>query len=64
MNIIEVLRSSGTGTSDFKQAISSFRSNLSGMGASAISVRRAGLSLTDVGNEVRGPQDTPLFPPR
>jgi hypothetical protein len=47
-----------------RQAISSFRSTLSGLGASAISVRTAGLTLTDVGNEVRGPQDTPLLPPR
>ena len=63
-NIIEVIRSSGTGTFVFRQSISSFRSALSGTGASSTSVRTAASRLSDVGNEVRGPQDTPLLPPR
>jgi hypothetical protein len=63
-NISEVLRSAGTGTADVAQAISTFRSILSGMGASAMSVRTVVATLTDVASEVRGPQDTPRFPPR
>lgn len=64
LNISEVLRSSGKGTSAVKQSISSFKNTVSGLGANGMFVRTAASKLTDVGNEVRGPQDSPLLPPR
>ena len=63
-NVIGVLHSAGTGTSEFRQLISRFEKTLAGVGLSAAAAQRVAAKLTNLGKEVRGPQDTPLLPLR
>jgi len=61
-SIIGVLHSAGTATAEFRQSISRFEKTLSGIGVSATATQTIARRLTEVGKEVRGPEDTPLRP--
>jgi hypothetical protein len=55
-----VMESAGTGTGRFKAAIGHAQNALLSLGASPAATRDAVASLTQLGKEVRGPDDTPL----
>jgi hypothetical protein len=58
-SIVEVLGSAGVGTSRFKESVDGARRALILLGVADLMARSIAELLMKVGNEVRGPEDTP-----
>ena len=61
-SIVEVLHSAGTGTLKFRTSVNDAQQALISLGVRASQATSIAVRLTDLGKEVRGPDDLPVLP--